>query len=123
MLFCAIEVLNIIVIIIIIMPNIDPYRYGCVKKSSTTHALVHLIHHWLNATEAPNTVIRSCLIDFSKAFDCIDHTILLHKLQLFNTPLVLLNCVPIFLPTESSTCVLTAFLHPGSTYTLAFRKA
>ena len=46
----------------IIMPNINPYQYGCVKKSSTTHALVHLIHHWLNATEAPNTVIRSCLI-------------------------------------------------------------
>ena len=96
----------------IIMPNIDPYQYGCVKKSSTTHALVHLIHHWLNATKAPNTVIRSCLIDFSKAFDRIDHTILLHKLQLFNTPQVLLNWCANFLPNRKQRVCLNSFSSP-----------
>ena len=81
----------------IIMPHIDPYQYGCVKKSSTTHALVHLIHQWLSATETPKSVIRSCLIDFSKAFDRIDHAILLHKLQLLNTPQLLLTWCAHFL--------------------------
>ena len=75
----------------VVMPHIDPFQFGCVKKSSTTHALVHLIHQWLAATESPKTVVRSCLIDFSKAFDRIDHNILLHKLQLLNVPPILLN--------------------------------
>ena len=60
----------------IVMPYIDPYQFGNVKKSSTTHALVHLLHYWLSALEEPNTLIRACLIDFSKAFDRIDHNIL-----------------------------------------------
>ena len=58
------------------------FQFGSVKMSSTTHALVHLVHQWLSALETPNTLIWSCLIDFSKAFDRIDHNILLHKLQL-----------------------------------------
>ena len=29
----------------ILMPCIDPYQFGNVKKSSTTHALVHLLHY------------------------------------------------------------------------------
>jgi hypothetical protein len=36
---------------------------------------VHLLHYWLSALEEPNTLIRTCLIDFSKAFDRIDHNI------------------------------------------------
>ena len=64
------------------MPHIDPFQFGCVKKSSTTHA---------------KTVVRSCLIDFSKAFDRIDHNILLHKFQLLNVPPILLNWCAHFL--------------------------
>ncbi len=41
----------------IVMPYIDPYQFGCVKRSSTTHALVHLVHSWLAALETPNTLI------------------------------------------------------------------
>ena len=81
----------------VVMPHIDPFQFGCVKKTSTTHALVHLIHQWLAATESPRTVVRSCLIDFSKAFDRIDHNILLHKLQLLNVPPILLNWCAHFL--------------------------
>ena len=81
----------------ILMPHIDPFQFGGVKKSSTTHALVHLIHQWLLATETPKTLVRSCLIDFSKAFDRIDHNILLHKLELLNVPPILLNWCANFL--------------------------
>ena len=75
----------------VVMPHIDPFQIGCVKKTSTTHALVHFIHQWLAATDAPRTVVRSCLIDFSKTFHRIDHNILLYKLQLLNVPPILLN--------------------------------
>ena len=75
----------------VVMPHIHPFQFGCVKKTSMTHALIRLIHQWLAATESPRTVMRSCLIDFSKAFDRIDHNILLHKCQLLNIPPILLN--------------------------------
>ena len=35
-----------------IIPYIDPYQLGNVGKCSTTHALIHLIHQWLAATDA-----------------------------------------------------------------------
>ena len=81
----------------IIMPHIDPFQFGCLKYSSTTHALVHLIHQLLHVTEIPKTLVRSCLIDFSKAFDRIDHNILLYKLQLLSVPPLLLNWCADFL--------------------------
>ena len=65
----------------IIFPHVDSNQYGNVKGCSTTHARVHLIHQWFAATDKPHTVIRSCMIDFSKAFYTIDHNILLNKLQ------------------------------------------
>ena len=35
----------------VVMPHIDPFQFGCVKNTSTTHALVHLIHNgWLQVS-------------------------------------------------------------------------
>ena len=81
----------------IVMPHIDPHQFGGIRDSSTSHALVRLIHEWLQAAETPKAVIRSCLIDFSKAFDRIDYNILIHKLGLLNVPLILLNWCASFL--------------------------
>ena len=79
------------------MPYTDPFQFGCVKRSSTTHALVHLVHSWLADLETPNTIIRTCLIDFSKAFDRVDHNILMYKLSILGVPPVLLNWCSSFL--------------------------
>ena len=35
----------------IVMPHIDSYQFGSVKRLSTTHALVHPFHNWLSALE------------------------------------------------------------------------
>lgn len=80
-----------------VWPHIDHYQYGNIKNSSTTHALIHLIHHWLAALETPGNTIRSCMIDFSKAFDRVDHNILLAKLLNFNVPNILMNWCANFL--------------------------
>lgn len=93
----------------IVMPNIDPFQFGGVKKSSTTLALVHLIHHWLSALEAPNTFIRSCQIDFTKVFDRIDHNILMYILRLLDVPPVLLNWCANFLQDRQQRVKLGTF--------------
>ena len=39
-----------------------------------------MIHNWLSSLESPGTYLRVCFLDFSKAFDHIDHNILVRKL-------------------------------------------
>ena len=60
--------------------SIDPKQYGSVKDSSTVHALVELIHLWQEALDNSGKVLLVLLLDYSKAFDCVDHLLLLTKL-------------------------------------------
>ncbi len=60
--------------------SIDLRQYGGMKGLSTTHALVDLLHHIHESAHIGNTS-RICFIDYSKAFDLIDHTILIQKIR------------------------------------------
>jgi hypothetical protein len=60
-----------------VLKKIRPDQYGCVPYSSTTHALIYLIHHWLEATDVMGSEVRVILMDYKKAFDLIDHNLLM----------------------------------------------
>ena len=77
--------------------QIDPLQFGSLQGSSTSMALVHLLHKWHEASDKLGTSLRICLLDFSKAFDRIDHNILLEKLQLMAVHPVLINWIADFL--------------------------
>jgi hypothetical protein len=62
-------------------PNIDPNQYGAINGSSTTHALLKILQPVYEATDDNKRFVRLLLIDFSKAFDHIDHNKLLEKIQ------------------------------------------
>ena len=64
-----------------------------------THALVKLIHEWSAATDnsSLNNYVRIVNLDFSKAFDLIDHNILLSKLAGFGVSDVLIRWIANFL--------------------------
>ena len=72
-----------------ISPAIE--NYGCADQyafrptGSTTCALVHLLHRVTALLETCNYV-RCLLIDFSKAFDVVDRSILLHKVCMLDVP-------------------------------------
>ena len=57
-----------------------PYQFGFRKNSSCEHALLTIKEKILQQLENNNYVL-GIIIDFIKAFDCIDHEILLFKLQ------------------------------------------
>ena len=80
-----------------IMSNVDPKQFGGLAGTSTTDALVEMTHKWYEATDKPNTYVRIVLLDFSKAFDLINHKILLEKLQVFGIPAPILRWMAAFL--------------------------
>jgi hypothetical protein len=100
--------------------KIDKRQFGSLKDSSTTHALLSLLHHLLNETDVPKNAVRIFLLDFSKAFDHIDHNILLSKLSDMDVPSLITNWIRSFL-TRRSQCVRMANRQRWSTPGNCFR--
>jgi hypothetical protein len=65
---------------------IDGNQFGCVRGRSTTHALIKVVHELFHASDNPHNFIRILFVDFSKAFDRIDHNVLMRKLAYYNIP-------------------------------------
>ena len=72
--------------------HIDPQQYGGKKGSSTVYALIQLLHEWYTATDTLKTIV-----DFAKAFDHINHNIIVNKLISMNVPPIITNWIAAFL--------------------------
>ncbi len=81
----------------IIGPQMRSDQYGNIKGSSTTLALIELFDAWAKATDIRKTSVRILLLDYSKAFDLINHNIIMAKLMSLGVPDVLLRWVHAFL--------------------------
>ena len=60
------------------------HQYGFRAKHSTIHPIIHFLHHCAEADNKQNpeyTLAVFC--DLSKAFDVINHKILIHKLKMY----------------------------------------
>ena len=60
---------------------IDRKQFGSLAGLSTTHALLSFAHHLYGSTDQLDQCVRVLLLDFSKAFDRIDHHILITKME------------------------------------------
>ena len=80
-----------------IKDDIDTMQYGSLKNCSTIIALAQLIHEWLLNLETSNNLIRVLLLDFQKAFDLVDHNILMEKIRDKNIPTFMQNWIHSFL--------------------------
>ena len=69
-----------------VLERIDPQQFRTVPKSSTTHALISMLHSWLESTDGNGATTRVMLFDFRKAFDLIDHHVLAQKLSAYDFP-------------------------------------
>ena len=77
--------------------EIDGKQFGGISGTSTTDVLVELVHMWYKATDKLNSYVRVVMLDFSKAFDLINHHLLLDKLQSYGLPAHILRWKATFL--------------------------
>ena len=69
-----------------IVAKIDVNQFATIPNSSTTHALISMLHSWDRSTDANGSTNRIILFDFRKGFDLIDHSILLRNLAKYDIP-------------------------------------
>ena len=72
-------------------------QYGGNKGNSITHYLIEFLNFILHQQENEATAVLACLVDFSKAFNRQDHSILVTKLSDMGVPGWLLRLVIAFL--------------------------
>lgn len=75
----------------------DRNQFGTISGSSTVLALLSMVHQWLEATDGDGSAIRVILFDYRKAFDLIDHGILVTKLKKLDLPNSIINWIIDFL--------------------------
>ena len=80
-----------------IMSSIDPAQYGFIPGSSTSHSLISMLHTWLGATDSTGATVRTALLDFRKAFDLVDHHVLIAKLYSLGVKPTVVNWIVDFL--------------------------
>ena len=70
-----------------IIPKIDQRQFVFVPRrgQGTTTALTYLVHHILSFLDIPGCV-RVLMIDYSKAFDRLPHSVILNSLVDLNAP-------------------------------------
>ena len=66
--------------------GVDARQFGNQKGVSTTHCLIDVYHHLISGGENPAAISTLVLTDFSKAFDLIDHKIVIIKLLDLGVP-------------------------------------
>ena len=84
-----------------VLKVLDPNQYGAVPKSSTTQALIDMVHNWAKETDGNGATARVILFDYRKAFDLIDHSILVDKLGRLDLPNNIINWIIDFLSDRS----------------------
>jgi len=61
-----------------LMPSLDPIldqnQFGCRLGRSTTHALIAVLHKWMEIFDKRGS-FRAVFIDYRKAFDNVNHNI------------------------------------------------
>ena len=82
-------------------------QFGAIPKSSTTPALLEMLHEGTQGTDGNGAPIRTLLYDYKKAFDLIDHSILVRKLCALSIPPSIINWIIDFLLCRSQRIKLT----------------
>ena len=77
--------------------KIDNKQFGGISGTSTTDVLLEMVNKWYEATDNLDSYVRVVMLDFSKAFDLINHCLLIETLQLYDLPEHIIRWMAAFL--------------------------
>ena len=60
---------------------LSPLLCGFRKAYSTQYALINLLQKWQKCLDASDGIVRALLMDLSKACDCVNHDLIITKLE------------------------------------------
>lgn len=69
-----------------ILQVIGTNQYGAILNSSTALASISMLHHWHMNSDGTGVTVGTIIFDSRKAFDLIDHSILIEKLSRLEIP-------------------------------------
>ena len=95
-----------------IHPSIDLSQFGNMPGLCTSDYLVQLFYHILSHLDTPGSAASACLIDFSKAFDRVNHTIAVNKLMQLGMRSSLVPSICSFLENRTQQVKLGGALSP-----------
>ena len=75
----------------------DDKQYGRMAGTCTTDALVEMLHKWYESTDVTGNFARLLFLDYRRAFDVINHNILLNKMVGMEIPAHLFRWMAAFL--------------------------
>ena len=76
-----------------VLKEADPYQFGTLPGLNTTNVLISMLHKWNGDTDGNSATVRIVQFDFKKAFDLIDHHILIQKLASYELPSIVVNWI------------------------------
>ena len=102
-------------------PSIYPFKpiedqFAFCPSGSTTSALVSLIHHVAGMLES-NSFVHCLTIDFSKAFDVVNHEVLLQKVSTLGLPDNIHNWLVSFITGRQQKCKVNGSISSCSAIT------
>ena len=92
-----------------VLKVIDPDQFGAIPKSSTEQALISILHYLSRETDGTSAAVRLVLFDYRKAFDLIDHYLLVQKLSSLDIPCWVKNWVTDFLTDRNQRVKLSRY--------------
>ena len=81
--------------------EVDSNQFGSISGSSNVLALISVVHKLPEATDGNGATMRVFLFDYRKAFDLIDHSILVTILKQIKVPTCIINWIIDFLSDRS----------------------
>ena len=101
--------------------HLSPYLCGFRKGYSTQHCLAVMIDRWQKAMDS-GKLAGALLTDLSKAFDCVNHELLIAKLDAYGFDKSSLKYISSYLSKRKQRTRGIALLANGVTSYLEFRK-
>ena len=73
-----------------VVDKLDTRQFGALKGRSITHALIDMLRHWHAGVDSGSSV-RVLFVDFAKAFDHIDHNLVIDRLRRMQLPNIIID--------------------------------